>query len=63
LPALNYWEAIPDNLRKGGLKFGWVSVIDSKGVNDWIIVRADEILTAFREAERAVHQFDVSLLS
>jgi len=27
------------------------------------IVRADEILTAFLEAERAIHQFAVSLLS
>jgi hypothetical protein len=26
-------------------------------------VRADEILTAFLEAERAIHQFAVSLLS
>jgi len=27
------------------------------------VVRADEILTAFLEAERAIHQFAVSLLS
>jgi hypothetical protein len=27
------------------------------------VVRADEILTAFLEAERAIHQFSVSLLS
>jgi hypothetical protein len=42
--------------------------------NDWIVdahrddgkrfvVHADEILTAFLEAERAIHQFAVSLLS
>jgi hypothetical protein len=27
------------------------------------VVRADEILTAFLEAEQAIHQFAVSLLS
>jgi hypothetical protein len=49
------------------------SAIDSNGRTIWIVdahrdgkrfvVRADEILTAFLEAERAIHQFAVSLLS
>ena len=52
---------------------GWVSPIDSEGRTIWIvdahgygkrfIVRADELLTAFLEAERAIHQFAVSLVS
>jgi hypothetical protein len=52
---------------------GWVSALDLKPRTIWIvdahgygkrfIVRAHEILTAFLEAERAIHQFAVSLLS
>jgi hypothetical protein len=52
---------------------GWASELDSEGRTIWIvdahgygkrfIVRADEILIAFLEAERAIHQFAVSLLS
>jgi hypothetical protein len=53
---------------------GYVSAIDSNGRTIWIadahrgdgkrfIVRADEILTAFLEAERAIHQFAVNLVS
>jgi hypothetical protein len=51
---------------------GWVSAFDLEGRTIWIvdangygkrfIVRADEILTAFVELERAVHQFAVSLV-
>jgi len=47
--------------------------VDREGRTIWIVdahrdgkrfvVRADEILTAFLEAERAIHQFAVSLLS
>ncbi|PYI70683.1 MAG: hypothetical protein DMF08_10790 [Verrucomicrobia bacterium] len=33
------------------------------GYGKRFVVRADEILTAFLEAERAIHQFAVSLLS
>jgi len=46
---------------------GWVSALDLEGRTIWIvdvhgyekrfIVRADEILTAFLEMERAIHQF------
>ncbi len=58
---------------KAGWSWGIVSAIDSNGRTIWIVdahrdgkrfvVRADEILTAFLEAERAIHQFAVSLLS
>jgi hypothetical protein len=51
---------------------GWVSAIDSQGRTIWIvdahgygkrfIVRADELLTAFVELERAMHEFAVSLV-
>jgi len=46
---------------------GWVSALDLEGRTIWIvdahrdatrfIVRVDEILTAFLEAERGIHQF------
>ena len=49
---------------------GWVSAIDSQGRTIWIVdahgygkrfvVRADEMLTAFLELERAIHEFAVS---
>jgi len=52
---------------------GWLSAIDFEGRTVWIveahgyekrfIVRADEILTAFVELERAMHRFAVSLIS
>ena len=68
-----YWEIIADNLSKAGWSYGYVSAIDSDGQTIRIvdahgygkrfIVRAEEILTAFLEAERAIHQFAVSLLS
>ena len=68
------WEIIADNLSKAGWSWGCVSAIDSDGRTIWIvdahrddgkrfIVRADEILTAFLELERAIHQFAVSLIS
>jgi hypothetical protein len=67
------WEVIADNLRRTGWGWGCVSALDREGRTIWIVdahrdgkrfvVRADEILTAFLEAERAIHQFAVSLLS
>jgi hypothetical protein len=51
---------------------GWVSALDLEGRTIWIvdahgygkrfIVRADELLTAFLELQRAIHEFAVSLL-
>jgi hypothetical protein len=51
---------------------GWVSALDLEERTIWIvdaqrygkrfIVRADEILTAFVELERATHEFAVSLI-
>jgi hypothetical protein len=70
---VKYWEIIADRLSKAGWSWGCVSAIDSNGRTIWIvdahgygkrfIVRADEMLTAFVELERAIHQFTVSLLS
>jgi hypothetical protein len=67
------WEIIADNLSRAGWSWGCVSAIDSQGRTIWIvdahgygkrfIVRAEEILTAFLEAERAIHQFAVDLIS
>jgi hypothetical protein len=38
-------------------------IVDAHGYGRRFIVRADEILTAFLEMERAIHEFAVSLLS
>ena len=53
--------------------WGWVSALDRKGRTIWIVdahrdgtrfmVRADEMLTAFVELQRAIHEFAVSLVS
>ena len=69
---MKYWEIIGDNLHHGGWSLGWVSAIDFQGRTTWIvdahgyrkrfIVRAEEILTAFLELERAIHEFAVSLM-
>jgi hypothetical protein len=70
---MRYWGLIADNLNERGWSLGWVSAVDSEGRTIWIadthrdgkrfIVRADEILTAFLELERAIHQFAVNLIS
>ena len=67
------WEIIADNLSKAGWSLGWVSALDVNGRTIWIvdahgygkrfIVRADELLTAFLEAERAIHEFAVTLIA
>ena len=69
---MKYWEIIADDLSKAGWSWGCVSAVDSEARTIWIvdahgygkrfIVRADEILTAFLELERAIHQFAVSLM-
>src|SRR5262245_50188532 len=67
------WEIIADRLSKAGWSWGCVPALDSEGRTIWIVdwhgygrrfvVRSDEILTAFMELERAIHEFAVSLLS
>jgi hypothetical protein len=64
---------IADNLSKAGWSWGCVSAVDPEGRTIWIvdahgygkrfIVRAEEILTAFLELERAIHEFAVDLIS
>jgi hypothetical protein len=64
---VKYCEIIADNLHDAGWSLGWVSAIDCEGRPIWIvdahrdgkrfIVRTDEILTAFVELERAIHEF------
>jgi hypothetical protein len=64
---------IADDLSKAGWSYGYVSAIDSNGRTIWIadahgygkrfIVRADELLTAFVELERAIHEFAVDAMS
>ena len=38
-------------------------IVDALGYGKRFIVRADEILTAFVELQRAIHEFAVSLIS
>jgi len=55
------------------MQLGCVSGLDCEGRTIWIvdahgygkrfIVRADEMLTAFLELQRAIHEFAVSLIS
>ena len=66
-------EIIADNLHKAGWNLGWVSALDLEGRTIWIVdahgygkrfvVRADEMLTAFLELERAIHKFAVDLIA
>jgi hypothetical protein len=70
---VKYWEIIADRLSAAGWSVGWVSALDDYGRTVWIfdahgygkrfIVRADEILTAFLELQRAIHEFAVDLIS
>ena len=69
---MKHWESIADNLHKAGWSLGWVSAIDVEGQTIWIvdahgygnrfIVRADGLLTAFLELQRAIHSFAVNLI-
>ena len=69
---MKYFEIIADNLHKAGWSYGYVATIDLKGRTIWIvdahgygkrfIVRAEEILTAFVELERAIHRFAVDAI-
>jgi hypothetical protein len=73
IPLVKSLEIIADNLHKAGFSLGWVSALDLEGRTLWIvdahgygnrfIVRADEMLTAFLELERAIHGFAVSLIA
>jgi hypothetical protein len=69
---MKYWEIISDKLHDAGWSLGWVSALDLAGRTIWIvdahgygnrfIVRADELLSAFVELQRAIHEFAVSLI-
>ena len=71
--SLKQWKIIAGNLDKAGFSVGWVSALDLEGRTIWIvdahrdgkrfIVRADEILTAFVELQRAIHEFAVEAMS
>jgi hypothetical protein len=70
---VKYWETIAGRLSKTGWSLGCVSAVDSQGRTIWIVdahrdgkrfvVRADEILIAFVELQRAIHSFAVSLIA
>jgi hypothetical protein len=71
-PLKLYWEIIADNLSKAGWSWDYLSALDCEGRTIWIvdahgygkrfIVRADEIVTAFVELQRAIHEFAVNLI-
>lgn len=73
IARMKYWEIIADKLHNAGWSLGWVSALDLNGRTTWtvdahgygkrFIVRADEMLTAFLELERQIHEFAVSLIS
>ena len=64
---------VVNKIIKAGFSVGWVSAPDDDGRTLWIVdahsygksfvVRADEILTAFVELERAIHQFALDLIA
>jgi hypothetical protein len=70
--TVRHREIIADNLHDAGWSLGWVSALNFEGRTIWIvdahgygkrfIVRADELLTAFVELQRAIHEFAVSLM-
>jgi hypothetical protein len=70
---MKHWEITAANLQNAGFSLGWVSaldvdrrlicVVEARGYGKRFIVRADEILTAFVELERAIYEFAVSLSS
>jgi hypothetical protein len=62
---VKYWELVADKLSKANWSLGWVSAIDSEGRTLWIVdahrdigkrlvVRSDEMLTAFLKLESFV---------
>jgi hypothetical protein len=67
---VKYWEIIANEIIKAGFSVGWVSAIDDDRRTVWIvdahrdgkrfIVRADEMLTAFLELERAIRSEAIS---
>ena len=73
LAGVKYWKTIANKIIKAGFSLGWVSALDLEGRTIWIvdahgygkrfIVRAYEMLTAFVELQRAIHEFAVSLIS
>jgi hypothetical protein len=66
-------KSSPTISKEAGWSLGWISALDLEGRTIWIVdahgygkrfvVRADELLTAFVELERAIHEFAVSLIS
>lgn len=69
---MKHWEIIAANLQNAGFSLGWASaldidrrpicVVEARGYGKRFVVRAEEILTAFLELERAVHKLGVSLI-
>ena len=45
-----------------GLEGRTIWIVDAHGYGKRFIVRADELLSAFEELQRAIHEFAVSLI-
>jgi len=71
--ALKYWESVVQKITKAGfslvgsqrliLKDEQTWIVDAHGYGKRFIIRAEELLTAFVELARAIHELPVSLLS
>jgi DNA-binding response OmpR family regulator len=66
------WETIADNLHDAGFSLGCVDTVDREGRVIWIVdahgygkrfvVQPEEIVTAFPELKRAIHELAVILM-
>jgi hypothetical protein len=70
---VKHWELVADKLSASGRSWGCISAIDSSGRTIWIVdahrdngkrfvVRSDEMLSAFLELERIMHELALSAL-
>jgi len=59
---LKDWEIIADWVSALNLEGRTIWIVDAHGYGKRFIVRAEEILTAFLELQRAIHKFAVSLI-
>ena len=63
LNSPHHYKSNTDGFAISNRKGRTIWVVDAHNYGKRFIVRADEILTAFLEAERAIHEFAVDLIS
>jgi hypothetical protein len=62
IPQPTKWQRIGNQI-DAAFVFARADFVNAHGYGKHFIVRADELLTAFLELERAIHEFAVSLIS